>query len=940
MPLDNTSPLKSEAVWRVEMLGGLRALPLRPSEPCHDGDGSREDSAEGVERFRTHNAALLLARLALFSQRSHAREELADLLWPDTSTERGRANLTQTLVYLRQALHEPRAGGLFIADHQTVWVSRGQLQTDVAEWMAAAVQALAASPDHDQAALLSAALDKYKGDLLPGFYSDWICDERSRLTALRDSLQARLQTLSEASDLERTPQPKAAPFAPRATDLPTLLNAPLYLTRVFGRDAELTGALQLLRQAPPVRLLTLLGMGGIGKTRLALEISRTALQGDGEVGESHMVFGWAAFVSLAEARTSVHLESILLRALAVKSRGTDGLADIIDYLKERAGAQATDPRTANRILLVLDNLEQLGDAVTSLMARLLTEVPALTVLATSRRPVRIPGEQEIHLGPLSGSTSGAKGNITDDVRLFVDRARLVRPQFALTPKNGPVIARLCALLEGIPLALELAAAWMRVLSPSQVADRLHDRFGVLFSQGTFATNSVPERHRSLRAMIAWSYDLLEPPLQTFFTQLSVFHGGWTAEAAQVITGIDDVYAALLLLAERFLVQVEEDTREGNEPPRYRMLESLREYALLQAKPLQNEAMEKRHAAYFLGVAQAGEAALRGPEQAAWLDRLEAEHDNFRAALAGLTAGGNADDSQKLAGALWGFWSRRGYLAEGRESLERALSFPSASDRACRALALNRLGAILCTSDNLEEAAAVHGEALTISERLDDVRGIALAWNLLGVVAGRRGDIDAAQYAFTEALARERELGNQFNIAAAAVNLGVLAQSRRAYATARAYYEESLGLFHALGNPGGVADTLLNLADMDIKEERWAEARTTLLLAQTEYEGLNDRWGCAYITFGFALLARYENEWDKARRLAEEALAVCVAVGDRVKTADIHCHLAVVALHHGDKTAALAYLDTALTLYRAIGKAESVAACEQQISAAHSPPELG
>jgi len=332
--------------WRVEMLGGLRVTPI-----CADGGANTRAGA--VEQFRTHKAALLLARLALFPTRAHGREELADLFWPESSTERGRAHLTQSLVYLRQALGEPRTGGLFVSDHKTVRVTRGQLQTDVAEWEAAATRALSASSDDEQCGLLTLALSRYTGDLLPGFYADWVCDERNRLAALRDAVRERWQELQAAPTLvldRRTAFGRSQPFE---AETRTIAKAPLYLTRFFGRVAEIENACWLLRLEPPVRLLTLIGMGGIGKTRLALQIGQATLDGD-KTGQAAGPFRWAALVPLAEARTAAQMEALMLDGLGVENSGTDGLGAIVRMLNGRAA------QYSGRVLLILDNLEQLG----------------------------------------------------------------------------------------------------------------------------------------------------------------------------------------------------------------------------------------------------------------------------------------------------------------------------------------------------------------------------------------------------------------------------------------------------------------------------------------------------------------------------------------------------------------------------------------------------
>lgn len=579
MPSNQTaSPVVPQGgVWRIELLGGLRVYP--PATAARDADCS----ADAVETFRTHKTALLLARLALAPRRVHAREELAELLWPDVPADRSRARLAQALAYLRTALRLDREDGWIVADHKTIRLTHDRIRTDVAEWEAAARSALsAAAPIPEAVARLRAALSADRGELVPGFYDAWLCDERNRLAGLRDEMEARLaEWESEATRFPPSPpRPKALDAPSRGAgesvadfgDAPPLINAPLFLTRFFGRDAERALLADLLGEEPPVRLITLMGMGGIGKTRLAAQAAQAVLPD----------YGWAAFVPMESAITAAQMESTLLSALGVASRD-DALTAVVRHLQSRASAI---DRTS-RLLLVLDNLEQLEERAAPVVARLLAQVPRLTILATSRQPVGIAGERELLLGPLCDDCGGDIPNAEtprDDLRLFLDRARLARPAFALTGANKASVARLCGLLEGVPLALELAATWMRAATPEQIAARLDHRYGLLALSGaSTASGPAAKRHRSLRAAVAGSYDLLGPALQAFWMQLSAFHGGWTADAARAVTQIADVEEPLTILAERSLILAETDDATGD--IRYRMLESLREFALehLQAR---------------------------------------------------------------------------------------------------------------------------------------------------------------------------------------------------------------------------------------------------------------------------------------------------------------------------------------------------------------------
>lgn len=876
---DTDATLKPGAVWRVEMLGGLRVLPI--SMP----------TAEAVEQFRTHKTALILARLALSPHRAHGREELADLLWPDLPPERGRANLTQTLAYLRQALREPRTGGLFITDHKTVRVRRESLQTDVAEWASCAKRALAAS-EPDRAALLTEALDAYSGDLLPGFYDDWVCDERSRLAALRDELQAQLSSLPAA------PPVSAPAFAPAvvvpdmsASLTRTVRNAPLYLTRYFGREAERAEACRLLRHDPPMRLLTLLGMGGIGKTRLAFEIGQAIHSGD---NDRPSPFGWAAFVSLAEARTGAQMESILLHALGIPSEGANGMADVTRYLQARAASVDG----ANRLLLTLDNLEQLGDDAAPLVARLLTEVPALTILATSRQPLRIPGEQELPLGPLTGTVANGKestrNELPDDMRLFVDRARLVRPDFTLTEEGRSVVARLCALLEGVPLAIELAAAWIRVATPTQIVDRLSDRFRLLATRGAVKANDIiPLRHQSLHATIAWSYDLLEPDLQTFFVRLSVFHGGWTAEAARAVTDAEDAHEPLLLLTERSLIQFEESGESGSgRPPRYRMLESLRAFADEQISPQERASLALRHARYFDALSR----TAAHPKQAGVPETrplLPNDRENLYAAvLSGLEkVGENLPREEHCIHSLrivlqssW-LWA----LNEMDALLTLALAaLPRLSDETRRPLEASLLleqgtNALQCGDFEAARRCLMHSRE--IYETLGDRTGAARAKRRLANRAYDTGDVAGAIDGWKECLEEARCLGDEPMESALLNNLAVASPdladrrrfSERAVALNRRYTPNSYLLASSL-------NTLANAA----REQR--DYVTALRCLEEAYplacaDGASGTAGIVQTSLAELFLETGE-QLDRAHDLLSAAEAVFENLGATVRVAEM------------------------------------------------------
>jgi predicted ATPase len=897
MPSHNTTPPQRGA-WRIELLGGLRAQPL-----SDDGSGR----GEPVTQFRTHKAALLLARLALFPHRAHAREELAELLWPDAPADRGRASLTQTLVYLRQALHQPRTGGLFIADHRTVRLAQNAVQTDVAQWEADASRAFAmGSEPREQAALVQATLAAYPGDFLPGFYDGWVSDERSRLAELRSALQARLHILQSAATSN---SPALLQKTTRATAeqdgsvSPLFVNAPLFLTRFFGRAFECETVCGLLRHDPFVRLITLLGMGGIGKTRLAVEIAQT-------VTRDTAVFDWAAFVPLDQALTAEHMESSLLSVLGVENKEADGLTAVAKYLNVRVVNRDDGKK---RLLLVLDNLEQLGDVSAPVVARLLVLVPRLTIMTTSRQPVGVAGEQEIPLGPLSDGREGNR-ETPDAVRLFVDRARLVRPAFVLTSENQAVIYQLGALLEGVPLALELAAAWLRVLTPAQIADRLSNRFGLLKRQGTGSGSTIPKRHQSLHAAIAWSYDLLGSSLQAFWAQLSVFRGGWTTAAAQAVTGRTEISEPLLLLTERSLILAE--TEEATGEVRYRMLESLREFAEEQAMGSEYYAtLCLRHAQYFEELSRQGEQIIQvGSGNRPAMVLLGPERDNIRAALRfTLETPTEPDQAKELvlatgirlalhSASLRSLFEQAAYL---EQAAGMVVSLPDDTGLPLRAQVLSQQGLIATLWADYPTAKRKITEGLALWEALGDEQESITSKKRLSGIAWRTGNATEALSLLVECLDAARKINAPIVEASILNNLAVCGSGRperwdwitQSVALYRQHMPHSFFMAAALNSMGGIA---LQNGDFETAQPYLEEAHDLSVA-----EGSPGMIGVAKEMLARLFLATGEH-LDRAALLLQETQRIFEEKGEPPRVAEAHLLSFHVALKRGDGEAALSH----------------------------------
>jgi predicted ATPase/class 3 adenylate cyclase len=554
---------------------------------------------------------------------------------------------------------------------------------------------------------------------------------------------------------------------------------PLQFTRFFGRTAEIARIIELL-QSPETRLLILTGAGGTGKSRLAIQTAeRLAESFQGEI--------W--FIPLADLSDPGLIAGEIVDALGIPRSGQ------VEPLEQAVSALAKQPS-----LLILDNFEHLigvesrdvipakaGTRVESkdgaqVVQALLERVPSLTMLVTSRQRLNLPGEREFAVPPLptpNGPNSPERLSMFESVQLFVDRAQASKPDFRVTNSNAAAIAELCDRLEGMPLAIELAAARALVMTPAQMLQESAKRFDFLVGR----KRGVVERHRTLRAAVDWSYRLLAPEMQRFFARLSVFRGGWTVEAAEAVCEEPLALDLLALLRECSLVLTEE-TEQGM---RFRMLETMREYAqerLVEAAEV--EVCNKRHTDYFLSLAEQAEPELKGADQAEWLARLETEHDNLRAALAWCRdADDGGESGLRLAGALWQFWLVRGHWSEGREWLAFALGHLGAHERTkARAKALNCAGELARSQADYAPARSACEESLAISRELGDRHGVANSLHTLGNLARNQGNYAQARSFYEESMAIRRELGDRLYIAASLESLANVAflQERRERAT--------------------------------------------------------------------------------------------------------------------------------------------------------------
>lgn len=527
---------------------------------------------------------------------------------------------------------------------------------------------------------------------------------------------------------------------------------PLSLTRFFGREAEIV-RLRALLLPEQTRLVTLVGPAGIGKTRLGLETARRLAE---PFGDSVWL------VPLADLSEPGRIADAILDTLGVpRTPPSEPLAQAIAALGARTS------------LLVLDNFEHLINDGTRVVQQLLEQVPTLTCLVTSRQLLGLDGERAFPVEPLpvpEKADTPERLSRSESVQLFVDRAQAVRPDFQITNHNAPAIAKLCAGLEGIPLALELAASRAQVLTPFQMLGQMERRFDLLVGRKRGTT----ERHRTLRAAVDWSYQLLSPELQRFFARLSVFRGGWTLEAAQAVSGEPLALDYLAQLRECSLVLAEEATPSNQPEMRFSMLETLREYSQDRLAELEEVAATRsRHLRWCVDLAERAAPQLEGGEQVQWLARLEQEHENLRAAL-DWALEQDATVCLHLAGSLGRFFEVKGHWAEGRAWLEQALAHTANETRMSppvRAQALARAGDLARHQGDYPSASASYEQALAVAQEASDKQSIASLLNSLGHVVFSQSDYMMAHTFYTEALAFQRQLGDKKGVVLSLNGLG-------------------------------------------------------------------------------------------------------------------------------------------------------------------------
>ncbi|HET9518109.1 MAG TPA: tetratricopeptide repeat protein, partial [Actinoplanes sp.] len=675
----------------------------------------------------------------------------------------------------------------------------------------------------------------------------------------------------------------AAPAAP-AAGVPAARvpgNLPHPLTRLIGREPQVAELRTMLLNSG-VRLVTLVGAPGIGKSRLGTQVAQAMR----EVFPDGV---W--YVALGLINDADLVVPTIVKTLGLKETvGVEPLETLLGYLRDR------------RVLLLLDNLEHVLNAAPAIAATL-TGCSGAKVLATSRSPLRIRGERRYPVPPLrapavKGQVSAAVAAAYPAVQLFVERAQEAQPDFELTDSTATDICRICADLDGLPLAIELVAARSQALSPAELVARLGDRLGLL----TDGPRDSPAHQRTLRSTIGWSYEVLDPAEQRLFARLAVFTGGFPLGAAEEVAGTADldlpVLDGLIGLADKNLLQLEERA-DGQ---RYGvMLATIREYGLerLAADQSEHDLLRRRHADYYLRQAELCRPHLGGPQQRLWLDRLDADQHNLRAALAWHTQHGDIRHAALMIVGIWYFWHIRFRQTEGLHWIEQVLARPDEHDPRVRAQVLYGAGWLAVDHCDHELARRYFAESLAQYRALDDVRGVAEVLHGVGTVAQTGGDSAQAVEIFEESLRCYRQVGDEEGTGWSLDHLGNASLDLGDYCRADELFAEALGIFRRLRHSWGAALALHHLGLTALATGRHAAARQRFSEARQLFTELANTWGVAISCDHLGHVALAIGEYAAAREHFVESLTSSHAEDDRHGVARSLAGLASVAVADGD-----------------------------------------
>lgn len=946
MDADGSAPAMG---LRIHLLGQFRAT----------------DKGEAVSGLGQPRLCFLLAYLLLHRDAPVSRQQLAFAFWPDTSDDQARSNLRTVLHRLRDAL--PDGEHCLAFDRHTVlWRPDAALSLDVSDFeaaLAAAQRAQRTADRETERRALQEAVEAYAGDLLPDCYDDWIAPIREQLRQAGQGALERLLVLLEErgeyqgalqydqrllrfdplheatyrqlmrlhalsgdrtgvvrvfhtcesvlrreldmcpaietraayqASLKQAAASAATPHPRPPTPGPQRHNLPPQLTSFIGREREAEQVRGLLAAH---RLVTLTGSGGVGKTSLALRVATELLPA---------FAGGAWWVNLEAVADEALVSQTLAHTMDVREAAGQSLAQTVaDHLHDK------------RLLLLLDNCEHLSGRVGQLAQEMLRAAPQLRILVTSQRALGAPGERvwrvpslavpaapapAISAGSAEPTPTVALGQY-ESVRLFVARGQAILPTFALTDANAREIALICRRLDGIPLALELAAAHIRTLTLSQIAVRLDDALGLLGHPA--AAQSV--RHQTLQATIGWSHELLSQRERLLFRRLAVFAGSFTLAAVEAVCAGHGIASEAILellagLEDKSMLESEVTPTEV----RFRLHEVIRQYALARlADAGEIERTGARHLDYYGRLVAEAEPQLTGIEQGAWLDRLEAEHDNLRAAL-GYSQG--ADDGRdaglRMVGGLARFWATRGYFGEGRYRA-RTLLAGSAQDAATpdRLAGLTAAAYLAYYQGDYAEGRGLYDQALAAAQALGDKGAVATITRGLGTVAHAQGDCAVALRSYELSLAACREIGDRWGEATARANLGLALWQHGDPATARNHLAACLDLRRELGDAVGIAYVLNILGDVAWSEGQPVEAQRLNEESLLMRRRLGDKWGSAYSLDSLGLIGRGQRDWASARACFAECLALFHDLGSQRATADTLDHIAGLLADEGNPQAA-------------------------------------
>lgn len=647
---------------------------------------------------------------------------------------------------------------------------------------------------------------------------------------------------------------------------------------IIGREKEIAEIAGLLRQTD-TRLVTMSGVGGTGKTKLAQAVAGELLN---EFSDG--VF----FIELAAITNEKLVASTIAQSLGVKESGGCAILEILkDYLRGK------------KMLLVIDNFEQITDAA-PIIAELLS-AGKLKILITSRTLLRLSFEKEFVVTPLAVPTDVSQDSPDEllkyeAIKLFIEKAGNAKPNFALTKENAGSVAEICARLDGLPLAIELAAARLRILSPQMILTKLENRLKLL----TGGARDLPVRQQTMRGAVEWSYDLLNEEEKRLFRRLSVFAGGSTFEAAEAVCATYDsdeeeddleVLDLITSLVDKSLLLSKE---KADGEMRFRMLETVREYALESLeRNNEAEAVRHRHASYFLAFGEETQSHLEGERAVEWLNLLEEEQDNLRAALL-WSLKNDSETSARLAAALRFFWIFHAHLTEGRKWLSRALEKTGISSASVRTKLLNGIGVIARNQADYETARTMHTEVLAISQTEKDEREILLSLRGLGALEARQGHFKEARNFCERALTASRELNNKIETAYSLAFLGNLNRAEEDNAGAYALFLESLAIFKQLDNKEAVSVSLYNLGATDYDEGNYEKARSYFEEGLVIAQKLRDKINISYFLDGFAALALQRGELYITAQLAGAAEHLRESIDYEMDSVDRRFRIAYIA----------------------------------------------